>query len=126
MPRGRPLGDTVMPESQEIRLRLPNAGRLSASVTTSGGAQKTSIPDEVDFSDVVALVEGVAQAFGAVVAGIVGPGTTIRFSLDFGIENGTVIGKLVDGDANGMLRVALTWGDLPAAEIDGDGSERAP
>ncbi|RDG39421.1 CU044_2847 family protein [Streptomyces corynorhini] len=110
-----------LPDGTPVWARISGAAELERP---SGGLEyaDTGFADQVQ-----ARVESLQSVVTGVARSLVGPLRAVRpdeVSVEFGIEltakAGRVVGLLADGEANGAIKITLTWsGGGPPADLTG-------
>lgn len=97
-------------EQPVVKARLPN-GQLVHIEARTDMEQETEIGigDVLSFDGFVKSIEGVAQSVAKGVEKVQPDKAILEFGLDFGIEQGGLVGFLVKGKGTAALTVTLEW-----------------
>lgn len=93
------------------KIELPAAGdrRIYLEVLERGGRQEVGILDAIPFEQMIELVGEIAQGVGNSLEKSKPTKAAIELGLEFGLENGQLVGLIARGSGKANLKICLEW-----------------
>jgi len=97
--------------SKIVEVKLPNgAVALVQAEEVGGAAVQVDAKKMFDLNQLTTTLDGVAQAVRSGVEKALPSRTTVEFGISLAVKNGLLTSLIVDGTAQGSIKVTLEWG----------------
>jgi hypothetical protein len=107
---GECRGHDVSEQTRVVDAQLPGGGTISVRAVSLGGAQDVGALEALDFKDVTATIERVAEAIGGALKQASPQKASVSFGIEVALKAGKLTSLLVEGHGKATLDITLEWG----------------
>jgi Trypsin-co-occurring domain 1 len=104
-------------EWQPITLPGPEGRRIYIEALSRGGREEVGLLESIPFEQVAELVSSIASGIGEQLKKVKPQKATLELGIEFGLENGKLVGLIARGCGKANLKISLAWEHASGAEL---------